>query len=183
MNDRITAFVKKSIWVAIGLFVVRYLICPFESLYDGIGAVGEVIGVTTIVMSLYNAFFWQYMPFEKTPRLMGDYTGFIEYDYDGVIGKKDTTVVIEQTLLTVKVKLITDEITSYTITGNIIEENSKYVLYYTYIKNPKSKYSKENPIQYGTARIVIDQKDELIGTYWTSSKTIGDIELTKLNKK
>lgn len=182
MNDRITAFVKKSIWIAIGLFVVRYLICPFESLYDGIGAVGEVIGVTTIIMSLYNAFFWQCVPFEKTPRLMGDYTGVIEYNYNGVLGVKETNVIIKQTLLTVRVQLVTDEVMSNTILGDIVQENGEYVLYYTYIKNPKSKYSEENPIQYGTCRLVINEKDKLIGTYWTSRKTIGDIELTKRSK-
>ena len=183
MSDRITAFVRKSICVAIVLFVVRCIICPFDLVHDTIDVIGEIAGITVVLMSLYNTILWKYMPWEKVPRIMGDYTGFIEYDYDGVIGKKDTTVVIEQTLLTVKVKLVTDEITSYTITGDVIEENSKYVLYYTYIKNPKSKYSKENPIQYGTCRFVINEKDKLIGTYWTSRKTIGDIELTKINKK
>ena len=130
-------------------------------------------------MSLYNAFFWQYIPFQKTPKLMGNYTGNIEYNYNGVSGEKETSVIIKQTLLTVKVQLVTDEVISNTILGDIVQENGEYVLYYTYIKNPKSKYSEENPIQYGTCRFVINEKDKLVGTYWTSRKTIGDIELKR----
>lgn len=64
-----------------------------------------------------------------------------------------------------------------------MEENEQYVLYYTYITNPKSKYSKENPIQYGTCRLLINSTDKLTGTYWTSRKTIGDMELTKICKR
>ena len=76
--------------------------------------------------------------------------GIIEYNFNGVASKKDTLVKVKQTLLSIKIQITTNEITSNTIVGNLVEENEEYVLYYTYITNPKSKYSKENPIQYGT---------------------------------
>ncbi len=101
----------------------------------------------------------------------------------GVESKKDTLVKVKQTLLSIKIQITTNEITSNTIVGNLVEENEEYVLYYTYITNPKSKYSKENLIQYGTCRLLTNDKNRLVGTYWTSRQTIGDIELEKVNDK
>lgn len=76
-------------------------------------------------------------------------------------------------------QITTNEITSNTIVANLVEENEEYILYYTYITNPKSKYSKENPIQHGTCRLMLSNKDYLTGSYWTSRQTIGDIELKR----
>ena len=73
-------------------------------------------------------------------------------------------------------QITTNEITSNTIVANLVEENEEYILYYTYITNPKSK---ENPIQHGTCRLMLSNKDCLTGSYWTSRQTIGDIELKK----
>lgn len=181
MDNKTTKFITKGLWVALVLFVIRYLICNFNSLYDFIGAAGEVISITVIIMGLYSGFLWRYNPLEKTPKLMGEYNGVIEYNFSGTLEQKDTLVTIKQTLLSTKVQITTNEITSNTIVGNLVEENDEYILYYTYITNPKSKYSKENPIQYGTCRLSTNIKDKLIGTYWTSRKTIGDIELEKSN--
>lgn len=181
MDSRIIKLLSKSLWVALALFTIRYLIWNFNSLYDFIGAAGEVISITIVIMGLYSGFLWRYNPLEKMPKLMGLYEGIIEYSYNGTLAKKDTFVKIRQTLLSIKVQITTNEITSNTIVANLIEENEEYVLYYTYITNPKSKYSKKNPIQHGTCRLILSAKDCLTGNYWTSRQTIGDIELKRIN--
>ncbi|BEU86955.1 hypothetical protein TAMA11512_04190 [Selenomonas sp. TAMA-11512] len=181
MDSKITKLLSKSLWIALALFAIRYLIWNFNSLYDFIGAAGEVISITIIIMSLYSGFLWRYNPFEKTPKLMGLYEGIIEYNYNGAVAKKDTFVRIRQTLLSIKIQITTNEITSNTIVANLVEENEEYVLYYTYITNPKSKYSKGNPIQHGTCRLILSAKDYLSGKYWTSRQTIGDIELKRID--
>lgn len=183
MDNKIAKFLSKSLWVALILFVIRYLVWSFSSLYDFIGAAGGVVSITIILMGLYCTLIWKYNPLEKTPKLMGTYKGIIEYNFNGATSKKDTLVKVKQTLLSIKIQITTNEITSNTIVGNLVEENEEYVLYYTYITNPKSKYSKENPIQYGTCRLLTNDKDRLVGTYWTSRQTIGDIELEKINDK
>lgn len=180
MDKRITAFVTKCLWVTLFLFVIRYLIWDFHSFYDFLGAAGEVISVTVIIMGLYCGSLWRYNPLERIPKLMGQYNGTIEYNFSGTMERKDTSVKIKQTLLSIRVQITTNEITSNTIVGNLVEENGEFILYYTYITNPKSKYSKANPIQYGTCRFSTNKKNKLIGTYWTSRKTIGDIELVKV---
>jgi hypothetical protein len=151
-----------------------------ESPYDYFGASGEAISITIIIMGLYNSVLWKFNPLEKVPSLVGTYIGNIEYNFSGEYETKDITVIINQTSLSVKVRIVTNEITSNTIVGNIIEENDNYILYYTYITNPQSRYGKDNPVQYGTCRLTVKSKTELCGTYWTSRKTIGDINLKKV---
>ena len=60
-----------------------------------------------------------------------------------------------------------------------MNENGEYVLYYTYITNPKSRYSTDNPVQYGTCRMTIQSDGLLTGNYWTTRKTKGDITFKK----
>lgn len=180
MDNRIKKFITKCLWVEFFLSIIRCFLWNINSVYYLLGSAGEVFSATIIIMGLYNGFLWRYNPLEKIPKLMGKYNGILEYNFSGEIEKKGTFVIIKQTLLSIKVQITTNEITSNTIVGNLLKENDEYVLYYTYITNPKSKYSNENPIQYGTCRLSTNIKDKLIGTYWTSRKTIGDIELEKI---
>lgn len=182
MDDGIKKFLTKSLWVGAVVFVVRYLVCSFNDLYGFISATSETIVVTLIIMGFYSRFLWKFISFEKTPRLLGKYKGHIKYEYDGKKGKKIISIEIKQTLFTVKIKIVTNEITSHTIIGNLIIENDEYVLYYNYITNPKSEFSEKNPIQYGTCRLVVEDNDNLKGTYWTSRRTIGDIEMRKIKQ-
>lgn len=179
MGERGSKFLTKGLWVALAVFILLFLILKPTSAYDYFGAAGEAIGIAVIIMGVYNTILWRYNPLEKAPRLMGQYNGHIEYNYTGTPESKTVNVIIKQTALTVAVKIATDEMTSNTITSNLVEENNEYVLYYTYITNPKSRYSAENPIQHGTCRLTESGDSKLHGIYWTSRKTIGDIELEK----
>ena len=183
MNKRVTDFAKKSIVMGILIFVIRLLFSPPESFYDFIGITGEVVSITMALMGIYCSLLWKFNPLEKTPKIMGSYEGVIEYNFNGEFEKKDATVIIKQNLLSTKVQIVTNEIISNTITSDLIVENNQHVLYYTYITNPKSKYSKENPMQYGTCRLLINAKNKFTGNYWTSRQTIGDLELSKTGKK
>ena len=128
-------------------------------------------------MGIYEKILWRYNPLEKTPKLNKKYEGTLKYNYEGVSGEKKIKIVIKQSLLNISLKILTDEINSYSLFGNIILENEEYVLYYTYITSPKSEFIYKNPIQYGTCRLIIDPDYEMRGTYWTSQKTTGDIYL------
>ena len=141
---------------------------------------GEAICASVFLMEIYNCFLWKYNPFEKTPKIMGNYKGKINYSYNDNKSMKNVSLKINQTLLSVKVSMNTNEIKSNTVVSDLVKENDEYVLYYTYITNPKSKYSDANPIQYGSCRIGITNKDKLEGIYWTNRKTIGDISIRKI---
>ena len=139
MNDSTLKFITKGFWVVIILFVVRCLISTPVSVYDYFGFAGEAIGVAVILMGLYERILWQYNPFEKIPKFKGEYSGYIEYSYNGVPDKKEAAIIINQSLLSTSVKIITNEITSNTIASNIVFENGEYVLYYTYINESKKQ--------------------------------------------
>ncbi len=187
MDSKTNKLVNRSAWTAIFLFLVRYFLgfinvldfLKCENWYDYLGAAGEAVSVATVLLIIYDKWFWKYNPLDSTPRLMGSYTGIIAYNYNGQNQTKITKVIIDQTSLKIRVKITTDEITSNTITSNLIKENDEYVLYYTYITNPNSQHSAQNPMQHGTCRLVQTDKDKLEGQYWTSRQTIGDIKLTR----
>lgn len=179
MNDSLKNFQTKALWVAIIIFAARHMISSPNTTYSLFGCMGESITITIILLGIYEKWIWKFDPFEKKPRLMGKYSGDIKYNYSGEFKKKKIQVTIKQSLLSVDIKITTNEIHSRTITSKLIFENDEYVLYYIYITNPQSKYSKENPMQYGTCRLIINNENELQGTYWTNRKTIGDIRLKK----
>jgi len=183
MKEQIKEFICISCWMTVVLFAVLCSISMPLSLYEGFSCAGEVISITMIIMFIYEKWIWRLIPFAKTPKLYGRYTGQIEYTNNkGDVGKKDAEFTIKQSLLSINIKMCTDEICSNTITNSLVFENGEYVLYYTYLTSPKGKYSKKNPIQYGSARLMMSDKLNLSGTYWTSSRTIGDMYLTRSAK-
>lgn len=187
MDSKTNKIINRSAWTTIILFVIRCFIGfvnSFEFLkcdtwYDYFGAAGEAISVSVILLIAYDKWLWQFNPFDFTPRLNGSYTGKIIFNYNGQSRRKNIKVDITQTSLKVSVKITTNEITSNTITSDLIEENGEKVLYYTYITTPNSQYSEQNPMQHGTCRLIQKEKNKLEGQYWTSRKTIGDIILIK----
>ena len=182
MDNKTKKLLSECIVLSIFLFAIRYFALVPNSLYDYVSATGEVVSATIFFMCIYCKWIWKYNPFEKYPRLMGDYIVTIDFCYNDKEEKKEMRATIKQTLLSIHIQLITDEITSNTIVGNLVEENDGFVLYYTYMTNPKSRFSKENPIQYGSCRLLANKKDCLEGIYWTSSKTIGDIKFKRIIK-
>jgi len=183
VNAPVRRLIKIGLWIAIILFGIRCFISTPNGIYGFINSIGGIVFISVIILGLYERLIWQFDPMEKTPRIKGTYLGTIEYNFNCNAGIKETQVEIKQTLLSTRVKIMTNEITSYTISSSLVEENGEFILYYTYVTNPKAKYSKENPVQYGTCRLVIISKDELRGNYWTTRQTIGDMVLRKCDKK
>lgn len=177
MSEPFKKILRFTIYIAIAIFVVCILISQPQTFRDYTGYMGLAVSMSIIISMFYEKWGWKIDPTIKIPRLYKRYKGVIEYNYKGQPGKKNIEVYVSQSLFSLNIQLVTNEIASSTITSNIVQENGNYVLYYTYITNPKSKFSDENPIQYGTSRFVIDNPKRLNGTYWTTRRTIGDIYL------
>ncbi len=133
------------------------------------------VTITSIVSVIYIKYLWKYDPFHNIPKLKKEYKGYIKYNHEKGEGTKEVTVVIKQTALKTFVEIRTDEITSNSITSDIVIENDATILYYTYITSPKSMYEENNPIKRGTCRIEIENNNLTAGKYWTSVRTVGDI--------
>ncbi len=179
MNEHLKNFLIKIIWITLIFSAAIFFVYKPNSANSIFTCIAKSITPILIITVVYETWLWRFNPFEKIPKIMGKYSGTIEYNYNGKNEKKKVQIEIKQSLLTVNVKITTDEITSSSTTSNIVFENGEYVLYYTYITNPKSKYSETNPIQRGTCRLN-SENENLVGTYWTSRRTIGDIKFKRI---
>ncbi|HED5951583.1 TPA: hypothetical protein R5T40_002702, partial [Staphylococcus aureus] len=143
--------------------------------------ISYTVTISTFITIGYERFMWKwklFRIFNKQADISGDYEATLRYFY-GEGGIKKVDVEIKQTFLTVNIELKSDEITSNSITADIINENGKNILYYTYITNPKAEYEENNSINLGTTRLIVEET-ELVGKYWTGVKTTGDLTLKKL---
>ena len=164
-------------------FIVIIIFFLFN-IFTTINTFGEIISISSksitvgiISIFIYEKYLWKFNPLIKIPKLKKDYQGKIEYICNDIKGEKSVNLVVKQSFLNVSISLKSDEINSKTITSEIVQENNQFVLYYTYITYPSSIYLQKNPMKLGTCRLVIIDKNNIQGTYWTNGKTIGDIYL------
>lgn len=181
MNDKINHLIKVSgsFTVIIGLLLI--LISCIIWQIDWIDIISYTITISTFLTIGFERFMWKwklFRIFNKQLDISGVYEAIIRYTH-GKGGVKKVDVKIKQTFLTVNIELKSDEITSNSITAEIINENGKNILYYTYITNPKAEYEENNPINRGTTRLIVEET-EMAGKYWTGVKTTGDLTLKKL---
>ncbi len=141
---------KKGCTLAIVVFIIRCFIVKPSDLYAFVGRNGRSSNNYIIFMFLYEKWIWRLNCFEKVPHIYGKYEAKLEYEYEGKRKTKSIQINIKQSLLQTNVEIITNEISSQSITSSLVLENEQSILYYTYITSPKSRYSTNNPIQYGT---------------------------------
>jgi len=181
MKTQYKSFLTKTMWTAIILFVGRCAISwkvliASPDVYTIFGFAGEVIGITAVIMGLYERWFWKYNPFEKTPVLKKRYTGILKSSYDNTIRK--ASLEVKQTLLSVHVVFISGESKSKSISASIDEILGENQLTYCYLNTPKSEFRHRSEIHFGTALLCVDNPTSITGQYYTDRKTIGDMEFT-----
>lgn len=171
-------------WSAIILFVLRCII-SWESIlesvsaYDLFGYAGEAISVAVILSGIYEKFLWKINPFESTPKLAKRYIGKLKSSYDHI--ERNALLEVEQTLLSVRITLITDESKSKSLSASIDDVLGEMQLTYCYLNTPKSEYRYRSEIHYGTATLSLVNPKILEGQYYTDRKTNGDMIFTAEN--
>lgn len=177
MKERINNLIKPLVILAVSIFCVCYFVKQPTSLDGYWSCLSNSITGVVLFFMLYERYLWSFIPWNKPPVLKKHYEGIIHYEYKKQSGVKSIEIKVKQTLLSIEVTTKTDINSSVTVVGDIVKEYGENVLYYTYITNPRAIGQDKNPIQYGTCRMVLDSNNEVIvGKYWTTSKTIGDIE-------
>jgi len=186
MRDQYNKLIKSALWLGIVLVIIR---CYFSreslindfSLYDMFGYIGEAVGVSVILISIYEKTLWRYNPFEDTPVLKKQYKGVLRSTHDSL--DRNATLEIQQTLLTVSVVLYTGESKSKSITASIENIIGEKQLTYCFLNTPNASVRDRSNIHYGTAMICIENVNKLSGQYFTDRKTTGDFEFVPdLNK-
>ena len=197
MNETMKKITQISAWLTIILFVSRCfigqgdLIANSDNLmrcaYSIFGYAGEAIGVTVLLVILFNRFLWKWKPLNfilgKEPVLAKKYQGSIIYNYNNQKKAKKVEAEISQTFLNVKITLTSDESHSSAIVASIETVNNEKQLIYTYHNVPNSTVQDKSPIHYGTAILSIDNQANLTGNYYTGRCTRGQIKLKVVKTK
>lgn len=176
MNDRIKKLIKPMILTAVVIFAVCCIVKKPSVFDDYSSYVGYAISGVTVLFVLYERVLWRFIPWNRPPVLKKKYKGTLSYVYKREHRNKPISITVKQTWLSVEITTKTNINASYTVTGTITNEHGMDVLYYTYITDPSAVYQSQNPIQYGTCRMVLNGDNQsIVGKYWTSSQTVGDM--------
>lgn len=120
--------------------------------------------------------------FTDIPDLNGIWKGRLYSSFHGDI-KKDTEITIKQTASRFIVENKTDEISSVSFISKWASEilHKKKCLYYVYQTDVKRECRVENPIQYGTGKIIVERNklDSIRVEYWTIQGTAGHMDLKR----
>lgn len=182
MEKHISSFLKKGMWVAAILCIIRCAI-SFEdiktnpSFYSIFGYIGEAISLAAILMVAYEKWLWRINPFSGIPCIKGTYSGNIKSSFDSKVRKANLEV--KQTFLSIKIIMTTDESTSTSVFAIIDNQSDINELIYTYRNEPKAEYRPNSSIHYGTARLRLVGKGRLVGQYYTDRQTLGDLNFDK----
>lgn len=179
MNERIKRLTKPLSILAVLVFVICYIIDKPQALADYTSYIGYSISAVSILFVAYDRFLWKHIPWNRPPTLKKKYNGVLRYKYGGVSDEKNISIVVKQSWLTISIQAETDINSSVSVAASIVTEYGCDVLYYSYVTSPSAASQETNPIQHGTCRMKLGgDNSRIYGTYWTSSKTIGDIEWT-----
>lgn len=185
MKKQFNGLLRKAMWVAIVLFVVRAALSWGElkansNIYSIFGYAGEAIGVAAIVIVCYEKWLWRFDPLIRIPYIAGKYEGTLKSSYDQEL--RSATIQIKQTFLSVDVTLKTEESESRSVSGSIEEILGSAELIYTYLNEPKAQVRDRSAIHYGTATFVLSEKNHLTGRYYTDRNTSGDMDFIKVER-
>lgn len=155
------SIIKNFSGIAIILFIILYLLN-----IELINSISYAISVSTLLYLLYDKLFWRYNPFDKTPRIYGEYSVKNKSTYQGGM-EFDSYVFIKQTRSSIIVidKMrdgVCESVTASLYKGNL---NGKWFLYYTYLTHPKNE---GDDMHYGTSILCIHNRDYIEGSYFTN---------------
>jgi len=182
MKKQMNGLLNKGMWCAIVLFALRCFI-SIKEIQDGIsiyslwGFAGEAIGGAALLMVAYEKCLWKFDPFVEIPNINGSYIGTLTSNYDNKA--RHVTMKIKQSLLSTEITVKTEESISRSVSAYVEEVFGETELIYTYLNEPESKSRDRSEIHYGTATFILNEKDHLVGKYFTDRNTSGDMVFRK----
>lgn len=154
-----------------------------------------VVAVLMFLLSMFDLLLWKFFPQSliKRPKIYGTWRGTIHSNWiNPETGEQfdpiECYTAIHQTFSTVSYRQMTAESTSDLIAKEIILSSANvYQLVGVYFNESRILIRDEgrNPIHYGGIRVNVvgSPVTKLIGEYWTSRNTVGELNLTERTKK
>lgn len=167
--------ITSSIVVYLLISFIVAKIMPEKTISD---CISYTVAFITMFSALYVKWLWRINPLEKTPKLKKIYKGTLISSFDK--SSRIIEISIKQTLLGVKIFVLTHESSSRSITSNIYEDCGQMFLSYGFINVPKAAVRNKSEIHYGMCWLNIDNPQILVGQYFTDRNTSGDMEIKAL---
>lgn len=180
---------KSTVWTIFSLFSITLLGLYYyggkdDDFFAIVNNITKAISINLVLLAIFIKWLWRLNIFRgwlvKIPNLNGEWSGKINTTYDG---KKEIhiNVLINQTFLNTNICMSSDEMESNSFSTSFFEDNGQKKLCYSYISCPKANYREDSPIHMGTTILTFDSLTPTVlkGEYWTSRKTVGEIELSK----
>lgn len=157
----------------------------------------EVVTVYLILSFIFTKWIWR-LPFLqgwliKYPDLQGTWQGNLQTTWKNpetgkIPGPIPMILVIKQSFDTINCVMHTQESTSYSNASMLSEDDESGIqrISYNYTNTPDTTIRGRSAIHYGAAilRIIKEgKKYSLVGEYWTSRSTAGNISLTLRSKE
>lgn len=106
----------------------------------------------------------------------------------GKRGPITSAVVVEQTFWSLSVRLLTDESASMSEVASLRshgESRGQCLLTYTYRNEPRAEHRPRSAPHRGACELTVVGRlpKSLMGTYWTDRFTVGDMELTLVDRR
>lgn len=198
------SLIKIAVYVACALFWLVSILSLIFSFIDPIKYISTISSIAYLLILIYCKWGWKIcigkLRLSPIPNLNGEWNVTIKYTNDeGQSAEKTCFARIRQDLFGIQVNLKTNEITSHSVCAELIKDHEIQYLYYVYVTDPISKYRKNNPSQFGTAKIEIpetglerlekidhsaDKTDfTMEGDYWTNAQTKGRLIFDKIKHK
>ncbi|MDB5052317.1 MAG: hypothetical protein JWM44_367 [Bacilli bacterium] len=181
------------------LLVTFTLIAAFVQYFifsaDNIVIIIKIISTTTTVSLVFHWFFkeylWKLKIFRlfivRVPNLHGVWKGTIIPTNNDDRKEIECTLYIRQTFTTIHIEVHTDNMISKSyVAGFCIDNDAKNIeLCYSYYSKSKIDQRVVNPWHEGASKLRVVEYGmfELIGEYWTSRKTTGEIKAKRVTTK
>ncbi len=170
-NIKIISFVSIAIFIILNFIGIE--------LFD---SVGYAVSIASVFNIAYDRYLWRFNPFEKTPKLFGEYDEDSFSSYNGG-HKYKAKAVIKQTLSSITVfEEVEGSGYAESITAALMKNSVDGVwkLYYTYRTYPDM--SKNDDMHEGTVILRVEDENTLKGIYFTNrlNPTNGNMHLRKI---
>ena len=188
----IRAFAFVILGLAFGTYVVIFLLTQDLSSIDfskALSHISTTISINIIFWLLFIKWLWKLKLFYpwlvQVPNLSGKWTGTIKSNWgDGMMDPIPMEIAIEQTFLTIQVRIKTEESRSFSLGAsfNVDRDRGQQQLFYSYLNTPKPGVRDRSQIHYGSALLNFEgyRVNEMDGEYWTSRETTGEMHLKRV---
>ncbi|MGV3574623.1 MAG: hypothetical protein ACO1O4_05720 [Devosia sp.] len=190
--------IRTQIWsvvaLSVAVWLITLLIYDVPLSWELLKPFGTTVTVVTLASIFFDKFAWKWPVINwwmvRRPPLAGTWRTELKSSYkDTATGKnveKTVYVVINQTLLSLSVRMYTDKAKSFSISQNITmsESDNLFELAIVYQNVPDIEYRQtagDSHIHYGALHLTDIKRDakELSGPYWTDRGTNGRLRLVE----